>query len=1063
MLALLKEALMILLCRFAGRLATAAFALSLVFLACATAFSQQMDPNLYSDMRWRMIGPFRGGRVLAVAGIPGNPSVYYFAANGGGLWKSTDGGTVWKPIFDSAPVQSIGALALAPSNPEIIYVGSGENSLHSQVSYGNGVYKSTDGGATWQHVGLDDSHHIGKIIVDPRNPDVVLVAAMGHAYASNAERGVFRSTDGGRTWKKVLYKDDVTGAVELCFDPGNSRVVYAVLWHGMRKPGQHGASSGPGSGIYKSTDGGVNWTQLTGHGLPAGDWGRSGIVVAPGNHGRRVYAIIEAKEGGLYRSDDAGANWERATTDPRIQGSWFFGQVFVDPVNPDIVYLPETSIYRSTDGGHTFTSIKGAPGGDDYHVVWIDPQNTQRMILGCDQGASVSLDGGQTWSSWYNQPTAQFYHLATDHRYPYTVYGAQQDSGTAATLSRGDYGQITEREWSQVGPGESGYTLPDPSNPDIVFNAGPGGDVVRIFRRTGQVQNISPSPISLGSKYRFNWTIPLAFSPQDPHVLYLGAQYLLKTTDSGTSWRAISPDLTRMPAAEGVRGRELGAVYAIAPSSVRGGVIWVGTDDGNIQLTRDGGATWQNVTPPGLSAWSEIRIIEASHTEAGGAYAAVSRRQLDDFKPHIFRTRDFGQTWQETTSGIRDIDFVHVVREDPARKGLLYAGTETGVYVSFDDADHWESLQLNLPAVSVRDLAIEQDDLVAATHGRSFWILDDVTPLRQMADSVAQSEAFLFRPRAAIRIRRDENQNTPLPPEIPAGKNPPDGAILNYFLKAAAGDITLAIYDPDGKLVRSFSSNVPPQAPGPPPFVPSFWIAHPHPPSNAPGMHRFVWDLRYADPPAIHAQSPYNYPISAIAGNTPDQPQGPLVLPGTYEVRLTAGGQTYRHPLEVKMDPRVRFVRNELESQLALELRISEALGRNYPAYEQVKEVRSRLKELAKGSGDPVAAAATALDAKAAALEGGGGGFGAAARGASFSLLDGQLTALIGHVDGADLAPTEQQAQAFEQACKALGGVLQQWEDLKSKELPVFNKLLEEHNAAPLPALPSLPTGDCSR
>jgi len=1051
--------------RFAGRFATAAFALSMIFLTCAPAFSQQVDPNLYSDMRWRMIGPFRGGRVLAVAGIPGNPSVYYFASNGGGVWKSTDGGTVWKPIFDSAPVQSIGALALAPSNPEIIYVGSGENSLHSQISYGNGVYKSTDGGATWQHMGLDDSRHIGKIIVDPRNPDVVLVAAMGHTYAPNPERGVFRSTDGGHTWKKVLYKDDATGAVELCFDPGNSRVVYAVLWHGMRKPGQHGASSGPGSGIYKSTDGGVNWTQLTGHGLPAGDWGRSGIVVAPGNHGRRVYAIIEAKEGGLYRSDDAGATWERATTDPRIQGSWFFCQVFVDPVNPDVVYLPETSIYRSTDGGHTFTSIKGAPGGDDYHVVWIDPQNTQRMILGCDQGASVSLDGGQTWSSWYNQPTAQFYHLATDHRYPYTVYGAQQDSGTAATLSRGDYGQITEREWNQVGPGESGYTLPDPSNPDIVINAGPGGDVVRVFRRTGQVQNISPSPTGLTSKYRFNWTIPLAFSPQDPHVLYLGAQYLLKTTDSGASWRAISPDLTRTPVPEGGRGRDLGAVYAIAPSPVRGGVIWVGTDDGNIQVTRDGGATWQNVTPPDLSAWSEIRIIEASHTDAGTAYVAVSRRQLDDFKPHIFRTRDFGQTWQETTSGIRDIDFVHVVREDPARKGLLYAGTETGVYVSFDDGDHWASLQLNLPAVSVRDLAIEQDDLVAATHGRSFWILDDVTPLRQMADSVAQSDAFLFRPRAAIRIRRDENQNTPLPPEIPAGKNPPDGAILNYFLKSAAGDITLAIYDADGKLVRSFSSNVPPEPPGPPPFVASFWIGHPQPPSNTAGMHRFVWDLRYPDPPSIRTQSPYNYPISAIAGSTPAQPQGPLVLPGTYEVKLTAGGQTYSQPLEVKMDPRVRFVRNELESQLALELKISEASGRNYAAYEQVKELRSRLKDLAKGpAGDPVAAAATSLDAKAAALEGSAFGFGGAARGASFSLLNGVFSNLIGQVDSADLAPTEQQTQAFDEACKALHGVLQQWEDLKSKELPPFNKLLEEHNAAPLPALPSLPAGgDCGQ
>jgi photosystem II stability/assembly factor-like uncharacterized protein len=1037
-----------------------------VLLADRTVFAQQVNPNLYSGMKWRMIGPFRGGRVLAVAGIPGNPSVYYFAANGGGVWKSTDGGTVWKPIFDREPVASIGALALAPSNPNIIFVGTGENSLHSQVSYGNGVYKSTDGGETWQHLGLDDSHHIGKILVDPRNPDIVLVAAMGHVYGPNVERGVFRSTDGGRTWKKVLYKDDVTGAVDLCFAPDNSRVVYATLWHPIRKPWDHGTSYGPGGGIYKSTDGGATWTELAGHGLPAGDLGRIGIAVAPGNHGRRVYAIIEAKkDSGLYRSDDAGATWQRTTTDPRIAGIWFFGQVFADPHNADVVYVPETSVYRSTDAGRTFTSIKGAPGGDDYHVVWIDPENTQRMILGCDQGATISLDGGQTWSSWYNQPTAQFYHVATDHRYPYYVYGAQQDSGTAATASRGDYGQITERDWNQVGPGESGYTLPDPLDPNIVYNAGPGGSVVRIFRNTGQMQDISPAPIALGSKLRLNWTIPLAFSPQDSHTLYLGAQYVMKTTNSGASWQAISPDLT-VSSSDNSEGKDRGTVYTIAPSPVREGVIWAGTDSGLIHVTRNGGATWQNVTPPGLSPWSEISLIEASHWDAAIAYAAVNRQQLDDFKPRMFRTRDFGETWQEIVGGIRDGDFVRAVREDPVRKGLLYAGTEMGVYVSFNDGDHWQSLQLNMPTVSVRDLAIEQDDLVAATHGRSFWILDDITPLRQAAPEVATSNAYLFEPRPAIRIRRDENQNTPLPPEIPAGKNPPNGAILDYYLQSTAADeVAIEIHDSEGKLICRFSSNALPPSQEPVPYVATFWIAHPEPLSKEAGMHRFVWDLRYPDPPAVRLNSPYSYPISAIVGDTPAQPQGPLVLPGNYEVRFTIAGRTYTRPLVVKMDPRVAYARSDLESQLSLELKISGALERDTTAYQQVKDLRSRLSELMKRpAGDPVAVAATALDKKVADLESETAALWEEPKKVTFARLNESLITLIGLVDSADFAPTQQQAAAFQQSCQALNSIITDWRELKARDLPALNSLLKERSVAPLPAEADVsPDASCAK
>lgn len=1035
-------------------------------MAAGIARAQQIPDSLYSEMKWRMIGPFRAGKVNAVAGVPENPGVYYFGADGGGVWKTTDGGTVWKPIFDKEPVASIGALALAPSNSSIIYVGTGVNSLYSDITYGNGVYKSTNGGETWQHLGLADTRHIARILVDPRNPDIVLVAAMGHSFGPNEERGVFRSIDGGRTWKRVLFKDNVTGAVDLCFEPGNPRVVFATLWHGIRKPGQKGTLFGPGSGLYKSTDEGITWTQITGHGLPGGDWGRSGVAVAPGTRGQRVYLILEAKEkeGGLYRSDDGGATWKKATADRRIEGYWYMGEIFVDPKNPDAVYVPEQNLYRSTDGGHTFTAIKGAPGGDDYHTMWIDPTNSQRIILGVDQGATISMNGGESWSTWYNQPTGQFYRVATDHRFPYWVYGPQQDSGTAAIASRGNNGQITERDWFPVGPGESGDTIPDPLDPDIVYNAGPFGSVVRLSKTTGQVRDISPAPVSFGSKYRFNWTIPLVFSPQDPHLFYLGTQFLLKTTDAGTSWEAVSPNLTRTPVNEKDPKQALGTILTIAPSQVREGLIWAGTDDGNIQVTKDAGKTWQNVTPPSVSEWSRVSILEASHFDAGSAYAAVDRNNLDDLCPHIFRTRDFGQTWQEAVSGIRDIDFVRVVREDPGRKGLLFAGTERGVYVSFDDGDHWQSLRLNMPVVAIHDLAVEQDDLIAATYGRSFWILDDVTPLRQADARTASSGAHLFAPRTAIRVRRDENQDTPLPPEIPAGKNPPDGAILNYFLPAkSSADIQLQIYDANENLVRSFSSATTAKEPEEVPFVAEYWIAHPQPLSKEAGMHRFVWNLRYPDPPAIHTQSPYNYPIAAIVGSTPLPPEGPLVLPGKYEVRLKVGEQILEQPLEVKMDPRVRAVRNELQSSLDLQLKISALLGRNYAGFQQVKELRGQLSELKKRpKDDPVALAASALDAKVAALAGEPTLILETPKTASFMAVNDSLTALMALVDGADFAPSEESFAAYRRLCKGLDEALGSWQELKNKDVAALNALLAKDNLTALPDAPGLPVdGGC--
>ncbi len=1016
-------------------------------------------------MQWRMIGPFRAGKVNAVAGVPGNPGVYYFAADGGGVWKTTDGGTVWKPIFDKEPVASIGALALAPSNANIIYVGTGVNTIFADSSYGDGIYKSLDGGENWQHLGLGDTRHIGRILVDPHNPDIVLVAAMGHSSGPNEERGVFRSTDGGPSWKKVLYKDSLTAAVDLCFEPGNPRVVYATLWHGIRKPGQKGTSYGPGSGLYKSTDEGMTWTQITGHGLPEGDWGRAGVAVAPGNHGQRVYLIVEAKEkkGGMFRSDDAGTTWKKATEDQRISGSWYMSEIFVDPKNADIVYVPSQNLYRSNDGGHTFRAIKGAPGGDDYHTVWIDPTNSQRIMLGVDQGATISLNGGESWSTWYNQPTGEFYRVATDHRFPYCVYGPQQDSGTAGIASRGNNGQITEHDWYPVGPGESGYTIPDPLDPDVVYNAGPGGSVVRLSKTTGQVRDISPAAVSFGSKYRFDWTIPMAFSPQDPRLLYLGTQFLLKTSDGGTSWETVSEDLTRVRPDEKDSKQARGTILTIAPSEVKEGVIWIGTDDGSIQLTKDAGKSWQNVTPPNVSEWSTVSIVEASHFDAGTAYAAVNRNNHDDLKPHIFRTRDFGQTWQETVRGIRERDFVRTVREDPLRKGLLYAGTEMGVYVSFDDGEHCQSLRLNMPMVAIHDLAIEQDDLIAATYGRAFWILDDVSPLRQLDAHSASAGVRLFAPRTAIRVRRDENQDTPLPPEVPAGKNPPDGAVLNYFLPAKpAADIQVEIRDAEGRLVHSYSSEPLPKEPEEVPYVAEYWIAHPQPLSKEVGMHRFVWNLRYSDPRAMHPQSPYNYPIAAIVGSTPLPPQGPLVLPGKYEVRLKAGEQVIRQALEVKVDPRVAAARYELQSSLELQLKISALLGKNFDGYQQAKEMRARLGELMKHpKEDPIAVAASALDAKVAALAGEATPILETPKTASFMAVNDTLTALMALVDGADFAPSEESFAAYRRICKGLNEALAAWQELKRKDAAALSTLLGKSNLTELPNVPDL-AGDAA-
>ncbi len=889
-----------------------------VSLLCIAASAQEISPSLFNGLKWRLIGPFRGGRAVAVSGVVGNGSTFYFGGVDSGIWKTIDAGTVWTPIFDGQPVASIGALAVAPLDPNVIYAGTGESDIRSDLATGDGIYKSTDAGKTWKNVGLKDTRQISRIIVNPRDPNVVFVAALGHAYAPNEERGVFLSMNGGETWEKVLYKGPQIGAADLAMAVDNPAVLFAAMWDAHRAPwSTYAPLAGPGSGLYRSTDSGRNWEQVTGHGLPGGQWGRVGIAIAPGTQGRRIYAAIDAEAGnaGVYRSDDGGASWKLVNHDPRLTSrAWYFSSIIADPNNPDVLYVPNVSLYKLSDGGKTLTVVRGAPGGDDYHQIWIDPANSSHMVLGSDQGTTVTLDGGATWSSWYNQPTAQFYHVVTDSAFPYHVYGAQQDSGTAATASRTDHGQIDGRDWFTVGGSESGYIAPDPRDPNIFYISGTFGTLSRFDRRTMQSQNIAPSPVpdALASdisqrKYRDPWTPVVVFSPAQPAALYLGTQYVMRTLDGGLHWQTVSPDLT---------GASNGVVYAIAPSPISAAEIWAGSDTGLIHMTRNGGRNWTNVTPPGLSTWSKITQIEVSHFTSGEAYAAVDRHRLDDMRPYLFRTRDFGKTWKPIVAGIADNAFLNAVREDPKQKGLLFAGTEFGVYVSFNDGDQWLPLQLNLPVTSVRDLTIHDPDLVIATHGRSFWILDDITPLRQIGDKVASSDMWLYKPARAIRSTSDTFPGTPLPPEEPQAQNPPRGAYVDYYLRnAAGGEVALEIIDVRGKPVRRFSSRDQPTAPPLEAPVAPRWFPKPQELSEAAGMHRFVWDLRYG-----------------YAGQTPEFNEdegglrwlGPLVLPGSYRVKLTVNGRESVQPLEVAMGPRSRATAAELAQQFQWAQRVFE-------------------------------------------------------------------------------------------------------------------------------------------
>jgi photosystem II stability/assembly factor-like uncharacterized protein len=1029
---------------------------SVLFLAfvigahAVVASAQQFSQEFKQAFHWRSIGPFRGGRTRAVAGVPAQPNVFYIAQVNGGVFKTTDYGHTWMPIFDDQPTGSIGALAVAASNPLIIYAGSGEGLHRPDLSVGDGMYKSADGGRSWNHLGLRDGQQIAQIAVDPRNADRLFVAVAGHPYGPNEERGIFRSTDGGRTFEKVLYKDENTGGADVQIDPTNPDTVYASLWEAREGPWENGSWNGPGGGIFKSTDGGKTWRQLS-KGLPEGIV-QANLTIAPNSPNRLFAAVASMTSALLYRSDDNGESWQQATTDPRPATRIGGGDLPVlrfDPKNSDIIYSASIVCWKSTDGGKTWTGIRGAPGGDDYQNIWINPINTDIILLGSDQGAIITVNGGRTWSSWYNQPTAQLYHVSADNAFPYRVCAGQQESGSVCINSRGDDGEINFRDWHPVAAEEYGYVTPDPLDPDIVF----GGKLTRYDRRTSQAQNILPKPFR-SADFRMLRTEPVIFSPVDPHVLYFAANTLWKTKDGGQSWEQISPDLTRktfdVPATVGkyrsqptAQPTQRGVIYTIAPSPLDINRIWAGTDDGLIHLTTDGGAHWTDTTPAQLTPWQKISIIDASHFDAQTAYAAINTIRLDDLRPHIYRTRDSGKSWTEIRTGIPDGETVNVVREDTQRKGLLFAGTERAVYVSFDDGDHWEPLRLNMPATSVRDLIVKDDDLVAATHGRGFWILDDITPLRQLDAKLLSSQAFLFRPQTALRVRWNMNPDTPLPPDVPAGENPPDGAVIDYYVGGTtSGPITLEIRDSNGQAVRRYSSADPVPTPDPMLSIPAYWVRPPQILSTEPGIHRFLWDMHYQPVPNVKPE----YPIAAVYRNTAPAATSPWAMPGEYTVVLTAGGKSYTQPLPVKMDPRVKTSLSNLARQFELSKQLYDEWLQLEPLNERINTFGAELTTLrARVAEGTVAAQIDALNKKLQELTG------SANRrpGTPPNLVVlARLQTLFNVIQDVDRAPTAQVATAALALQRESNSLLERWRAIESQDIPALNKELQ---AAGLP------------
>jgi photosystem II stability/assembly factor-like uncharacterized protein len=1013
-----------------------------------------IDEKLFKGMQWRQIGPFRGGRALAIEGVPGEPDTYYFGAVAGGVWKTIDGGANWTPLFDKQPISSIGAIAVAPSDQNVIYVGTGEAAIRGNTTYGTGVFKSIDGGKTWQNVGLKDTHQIGALIVDPRNENVALVAALGHAFGPNQERGIFRTADGGKTWTKVLSKDENTGGIDVVFDPHNPNIVFASLWQARRQPWFF-SSGGPGSGLYRSEDNGVTWKRLEGNGLPEGILGKIGVAVS-GADSNRIYAIIEAKEGGLYRSDDAGQHWTRVNDDGRFrQRAWYFSNAYADPKSADTVYLLNTGLFRSVDGGKTFNLLPARHG--DHHGLWIDPQNPNRIANANDGGASVSIDGGKTWTTQNNQPTAQFYHVAVDNVFPYHIYGAQQDNSSVGIASRTDWGAIGPADWFVVGSGECGFVVPDPRDWHIIYSNNEAS-ITRYDKNKKEIQDVSVWPLDNSGHgaadvvHRFQWVTPLTLSPHNPDVLYTAAECVFKSSDHGNSWMQISGDLTRNdkskqqpsggPLTNDITSVEYyDTVFALAESPVKQGTLWAGTDDGRVHVTTDDGQHWSNVTPK-MPEWSTIDLIDPSPHDSNTAYVAVDRHKLDDFKPYIFKTTDLGKSWSAIVTGIPDGAYVHAVREDPKKRGLLYAGTELGVFVSLDNGAHWQPLQLNLPVSPIHDLVVKDDDLVVATHGRSFWVLDDITPLRQLETQSPQADIILYQLQTALRL----HYPTEFDKRQPVGDNPPPGAIINYYFKTTPKEeVSLDILDSSGKVVRHLSSKEKREGEQPPEWPDRVERAKTIPANE--GMNRFAWDLRYDDPIQIPGAF---YPS--------DGPKGPLALPGDYQVKLTVSGKSQTAPLHLAIDPRTKGSEAALQKQFNLAMQVNDRISQLHQAVNEIRDLRSQIQTLHKRFGDDqrlkaALAAADGLDRKMSEIEqkliqvnmkGSEGNL------AFPNMLNERFDTFSHAIEFGDTEPTKPQLDVFQTLSTQSQEQVTKWAQLKNDEVPKVSELIKQAN---LPAL----------
>ncbi|HLG63519.1 MAG TPA: hypothetical protein VKY19_16385 [Ktedonosporobacter sp.] len=1055
-----------------------------------------IKPHMLNALEWRLIGPFRAGRVVATAGDPVNPQVFYFGSTGGGVWKTSDGGLLWENVSDGFFKRaSVGALAVAPSDPNVLYVGMGETTIRGNVSHGDGVYKSTDGGKTWQFLGLEDTRHIGKICIHPQNPDLVYLAAQGHAHGPNAERGVYRSHDGGKIWQRVLFRSEKAGASDLALDPNNPRILYASFWETIRLPHTL-ISGGEGSGIFKSTDGGETWKEITrNQGLPKGLLGKIGLAISPVKAGR-VWAIVEAEDGAVFRSDDWGETWQRLSEERPLRArAWYYQHIIADTQDADTVWVLNVQAWRSIDGGRTFSEVPVTHA--DTHALWIDPNNARRMIMGHDGGASISFNGGESWSTPYNQPTTEFYHVTTDNRVPYRVYGAQQDNTTICVPNRSSWAGITQSDWYDIGGGESGYIAVRPDNPNIVYAGNYQGYITRYDHSTRQSRNISVWP-ELASgwgagdlKYRFQWTCPIVLSPHDPNILYQTGNYVFRTTNEGQSWQIISPDLTRndpskMEASGGpITKDNTGAeyyctIFAFVESPLKRGLFWAGSDDGLVHVSQDGGETWNNVTPPTLPEWALISIIEASPHDPATAYVAATCYKQDDFKPYLFKTNDYGQNWTEIVTGIPDNDFTRVIREDPSRRGLLFAGTETGIYVSFDDGSHWQSLRLNLPVVPIHDLVIKDSDLIVATHGRSFWVLDDITPLRQISEEIQDRAAFLFSPRPTVRfitnmgfsrapgaggkyfrmtgtvmvtMRREQKPNgESFDRCLDAGQNPPDGVIVTYYLKEQPeGEVKLTFLDAQGNEIKSFSSAEPEKPANNKNGAKGPEKKEVRVPKNV-GANRFIWDMRYPEAAKVDDFMGMDGPIAA-----------PVAAPGQYQVRLTVGGQEYTQPFEIQKDPRIAASVEDLQAQFALRMRIRDKATETHEAINMIRDVRKQIEDWERRTEkqknhEAIAQSAGALKEKLAAVEGELIQVKAKTRQDTLNhpaKLNAKIVTLSNTVGSADAAPTQQMYEVFEDLSARINAQLKQLQAVIETDLTAFNALLRESEVPPVVATPA--------